>query len=1042
MKDRQMNSKSSGSVLMLLRWLSVFLMLLAGQTLWAQQRQVTGIVKDQTGEPIIGASVLEKGTTNGVITDLDGNFKLTVSNAVKAVLQISYVGYKTQEISVNGKTLLEVVLKEDTELLDEVVVVGYGAQKKESVVGAISQVSSKELLASPAANVSQAIAGKIPGVITTQTSGAPGQDDTKINIRGRATFAGDGSPLILVDGVERTFSQIAPDDIETISVLKDASATAVYGVRGANGVMLITTKRGRDQKPEVNLTANWQIQSPTRSDTYLDSYQSVVLLEEALKNDGLPSQFSANDIEMYRKSAAGELSGLDAMLYPNVDWYDEVLKKSAPAQRYNVSVRGGTKRMRYYASAELYDQKGLIKELSQDMYGNSSSPSYRRYAFRANMDLFLTKDLTFSVNFGTRFEERRGSNTSESSTFSQTFYEMNHTPGWLFPVSYEVQNGESTKTLYGGSSQYQSNIVAALAKGGYYRATNTINETNFVLDYKMDWLTKGLSAKGMVSFDYDSYYKKMFKADFATYELNNRDNYESMDAYNQFNSDGELAYSKDNSTTYKLYMEAQVNYARQFGKHDVTAMVLYNQNDYRYNSELAKRYQGLVGRVTYGYDDRYLAEFNAGYNGSENFLQGKRFGFFPAVSLGWRISNEEFMAGTAQWLNNLKIRASYGEVGNDIYTVNGTAQRFLYEEKWSQVSNAYYFGSSGKTGIYESQYPNLGVTWERAHKYNVGLEFGLWNGLLNGNVDVFYEKRNDILTSYLTRPQWVGVALAAGNLGETKNSGYEIELKHNNRINEDLSYNVGLTYSHARNEIISMDEPELKTAYRKREGNPISQYFGLIAEGFVTQADLDNPDFPVSTFGTVKVGDLKYKDANGDGFIDDRDESRIGYSDIPENTYALSLGVNYKGWGFSVMFQGVDHVSRYYDAEAMYAFVSGGKVKEHHLERWNPAQSEAYNLQHANYPLLHYDNYGDHNQRTNSFFLKNGSFVRLKNIELSYTLPENWSKVAGMSNCRLYVNANNLITWDHLNNLTDPESNGSNRYPIMKTVNFGVNIKF
>jgi TonB-linked SusC/RagA family outer membrane protein len=619
---------------------------------------------------------------------------------------------------------------------------------------------------------------------------------------------------------------------------------------------------------------------------------------------------------------------------------------------------------------------------------------------------------------------------------------MNHTPGWLFPVSYEVQNGESTKTLYGGSSQYQSNIVAALAKGGYYRATNTINETNFVLDYKMDWLTKGLSAKGMVSFDYDSYYKKMFKADFATYELNDRDNYESMDAYNQFNSDGELAYSKENSTTYKLYMEAQVNYARQFGKHDVTAMALYNQNDYRYNSELAKRYQGLVGRVTYGYDDRYLAEFNAGYNGSENFLQGKRFGFFPAVSLGWRISNEEFMAGTAQWLNNLKIRASYGEVGNDIYTVNGTAQRFLYEEKWSQVSNAYYFGSSGKTGIYESQYPNLGVTWERAHKYNVGLEFGLWNGLLNGNVDVFYEKRNDILTSYLTRPQWVGVALAAGNLGETKNSGYEIELKHNNRINEDLSYNVGLTYSHARNEIISMDEPELKTAYRKREGNPISQYFGLIAEGFVTQADLDNPDFPVSTFGTVKVGDLKYKDANGDGFIDDRDESRIGYSDIPENTYALSLGVNYKGWGFSVMFQGVDHVSRYYDAEAMYAFVSGGKVKEHHLERWNPAQSEAYNLQHANYPLLHYDNYGDHNQRTNSFFLKNGSFVRLKNIELSYTLPENWSKVAGMSNCRLYVNANNLITWDHLNNLTDPESNGSNRYPIMKTVNFGVNIKF
>ena len=1019
----------------------MLVLLMSGQLLFAQSRQVTGVVKDPAGETIIGASVLEKGTTNGTITDFDGNFSLNVSSD-KAVLVISYVGYKTQEISIAGKNSLIVTLPEDTETLEEVVVVGYGAQKKESVVGAISQVSSKELLSSPAANVSQAIAGKISGVITTQTSGAPGSDDTQINIRGRATFAGDGSPLILVDGVERSFSQIAPDDIESISVLKDASATAVYGVRGANGVMLITTKRGKEQKPEVNLTANWQIQSPTRKDTYLDSYQSVTLLEEALANDGLPSQFSANDIEMYRKSVAGQLNGLEAMLYPNVDWYDQVLKSSAPAQRYNVSVRGGTKRMRYYASGEFYDQKGLVKNLSQDMYGNSSSPSYRRYAFRANMDLFLTKDLTFSVNFGTRFEERRGSNTNESNNYSETFYELNHTPGWLFPVSYEVQNGESTRTLYGGSSQYQNNIVGRLAQGGYYRATNTINETNFIVDYKLGWLTEGLSAKGMVSFDYDSYYKRLFSADFATYELNDRDNYTQIDAYNRFNTDGEQAYSKATSTTYKLYMEAQLNYARSFGKHDVTAMVLYNQNDYRYNSELAKRYQGLVGRLTYGYDDRYLAEINAGYNGSENFIKGKRFGFFPAFSVGWRVSNEAFMEDTQNWLNNLKLRASYGQVGNDIYKVNGVDQRFLYEEKWSQINNDYYFGSAGTTGIFEAQYPNLFVTWERAHKYNFGIEFGLWNGLLNGNIDFFHEKRNNILTQYLSRPQWVGVALAAGNLGETKNSGYEIELKHANHIGNDFNYSVGLTYSHASNEIVSMDEPASKTDYRKREGHPINQYFGLVCDGFVTQADIEGGNLPVSTFGTVKAGDLKYRDMNKDGFIDERDETFIGYSDIPENTFALTLGANYKGWGFSVMFQGVDHVSRYYDAEAMFAFVGGGKVKEHHLDRWNPAVSEAENLARAKYPLLHYDSYGDHNQRGNSFFLKNGAFVRLKNIELSYTLPQNWIKVVGMSDCRLYVNANNLITWDHLDDLTDPESNGSNRYPIMKTVNFGVNIKF
>ena len=960
------------------------------------------------------------------------------------MLQISYIGYQTQEVKVAGKTTLDITLREDTEMLEEVVVVGYGAQKKESVIGAISQVTSKDLLSTPSANISQAISGKITGVITSQTSGAPGADDAQIYIRGRATFAGDAQPLVLVDGVERSFSQIAPDDIETISVLKDASATAVYGVRGANGVMLITTKRGKEQKPVVSLTANWQIQSPTRKDTYLDSYQSVMLLEEALANDGLPSQFSADNIEMYRRSVAGELSGIKAMRYPNVDWYDQVLSNTAPAQRYNVSVTGGTKRMRYYASGEFYDQKSIVKNLSNDQFGNTSSPGFRRYSFRANTDFFLTTDLTFSVNFGTRFEERRGPNTNDSDpNYSEIFYELNHTPGWLFPVSYSIPNGESTRTLYAGTSQYQNNIVARLTEAGYYKSTNVVNETNFIVDYKMDWLTEGLSVKGMLSFDYENLHRNNYTRNFATYELNDPANYESLTAYNKFNTDTELTHGSEFTSIYKLYMEAQVNYARKFGKHDVTAMALYMQNDYRSKADLAKRYQGLVGRVTYAWDDRYLAEFNAGYNGSENFMKGKRFGFFPAFSIGWRLSNEPFMQKYSDWLNNLKIRASYGQVGNDVYQVNGVQQRFLYEQKWSQITNDYYFGTTGQTGIYDAQYPNYGVTWERAHKYNVGIEFGFFNGMLTGNVDVFYEKRNDILTTYLTRPEWVGVVMAAANLGKTKNQGYEIELKHSNHIGSDFHYTVGFNFSHARNEILSMDEPSIKTDYRKREGHPINQYFGLICDGYVTQADLDSDNLPDSRFSSdVKVGDLKYRDMNQDGFIDDRDETFIGYSDIPENMYALNLSANYKNWGFSVMFQGVDHVSRYYDAEAMFAFINGGKVKEHHLERWNPAESEAYNLAHAKYPLLHYNDYGDHNQRQNSYFLKNGAFLRLKNIELSYTLPERWSHKVGMSDCRLYINANNLVTWDHLDGLTDPESNGSNRFPIMKTVNFGVNIKF
>jgi len=1041
MINKQIKNKASRSKSdLLLRLLPMVVLMLIGQNIMAQSVQVRGIVKETvTGETVAGANVVEKGTTNGTVTDIDGNFTLNVSNA-QAVLQFSFIGFRQQEIGLNGETFISVALQEDSQSIEEVVIVGYGAQKKESVVGAISQLTTKDILQSPAANVSQAIAGKISGVFTTQISGAPGSDDMQIFIRGRATFAGDAQPLVLVDGIERPFSQIAPDDIETISVLKDASATAVYGVRGANGVMLITTKRGKEQKPVVSLTANFQFQNPTRRETYLNSYQSVTLLEEALANDGQPSQFSAADVEMYLKSSAGKLSGLDAMLYPNVNWYDEVLKKTAPAQRYNISIRGGTKRMRYYASGEVYNQSSMVKNLSLDTYDNRTSPHFTRYAFRANTDLFLTKDLTFSVNFGTRFEERSGPNTSESNTFSEIFYEMNHSPGWIYPVSYEVRNGEETKTLYGGSSQYQNNIVARLSKGGYYREVKTINETNFIMDYKMGWLTEGLSAKGMVSFDYDNYHRNWFTAGFATYELNDRANYTMIDAYNQFNRNTELSHSYSFGAVYKLYMEAQVNYARKFGVHDVTAMMLYMQNDYRDRAELAQRYQGVVGRITYGYDNRYLAEFNAGYNGSENFMKGKRFGFFPSISLGWIISNEGFMDNTKQLLHNLKVRVSYGQIGNDEYRVGGAKQRFLYVEKWLQLSNAYRFGTTGFTGIYETQYPNFDVTWERATKYNVGLDFGFLRKL-NGSFDYFYEKRNDILTEYLDRPQWVGVVMAAGNLGKSKNSGVELELKYNDHIG-DFHYNAGFIFTHAKNEILNMDEPSLKTDYLKREGHPIHQYFGLISDGFVTQSDIDGGKLPVSTFGDVKVGDLKYRDMNKDGFIDERDETFIGYSDIPENMFSLTLGCSYKNWAFNVMFQGVNHVSRYYDAEAQFAFIDGGKVKKHHQKRWNPAESEAYNLANAKYPLLHYAGQGNHNQRENSFFLQDGAFLRLKNIELSYTLPENWSGKAGMSECRLYVNANNLITWDKLDGLTDPESNGSNRYPIMKTVNFGVNIKF
>lgn len=1004
----------------------------------AQTLPVHGVVRDAKGTGIPGATIMEKGTSNGISTDNEGHFKLNVKPG--ATLVVTAMGFTGKEIPVNGQTTFTVALSDKNEELNEVVVVGYGVQKKESVVGAIATLNSKELLKSSSPNISQAIAGKLPGVFTAQASGAPGSDDASIYIRGQASFAGTNQPLVLVDGVERKFTQIAPDDIESMSVLKDASATAVYGVRGANGVILITTKRGVEQKPVVSLTLSTQVQSPTRKDKYLNAYESVKLLNEALTNDGLTAQYSDADLDMYKKSVAGQLTSSEAQLYPNVDWYSQVLNKTAPAQRYNVNIQGGTKRLKYFTSLEYYDQNGLYKDLTNSSsYTQSSNAAFKRYGFRANLDFALTSTTNLGVNFGTRFEERNGPNVTENATtkYNEIFYELNHTPGWLFPVQYD--NG-----YYGGNSQHQNNIVAKLAKGGFYRDNNTINETNFTLNQKLDFITKGLSFKGMASFDYETYYDRRFGAGFATYELIDRTNPDLTDSYTRYNEDEELTYSGNTQTaTMKLYMEYGLNYSRSFNKHALTGLVLYNQNDYRYQADLARRYQGVVGRVTYAYDNRFMGEFNAGYNGSENFRKYHRFGFFPSASVGWMVSNESWLKDQNKWLDHLKVRASYGEVGNDKYTVNGTDIRFLYVESWSWYSNVYYTGDGNyHTGIYEGEYPNKQVTWERAKKYNLGFESGFYKDLFSVDVDLFTEHRQNILTNYLSVPQYYGVDIAAGNLGRTENKGFEISIKHHNRIGQ-FDYTAGFNFTHAKNKILAMDEPSGKPAYRRNTGYSIGQFYGLVSEGFITQADIDNKKLPTSTFTTeVKPGDLKYKDMNGDGYIDDNDVTQIGYSSVPENTFSASVGLNYKGWSFNMMFQGVGRVSRYYDEEALFAFVDGGKVREEHLQRWDPAQSEAYNLAHAKYPLLHYDDKGNHNQRESTFFLKSGRFVRLKNVELGYTLPRALTQRWYMSDCRFYVNANNLFTWDDLNGLVDPESTISNAYPIMKSVNVGVNVKF
>ena len=1002
----------------------------------AQTITVTGIVTDaETNEPLIGASVMIPGTTNGTATDVNGKYTITVPGS-NVQLEYSYIGYVSSIETVGSRTTINVALKEDLLSLEEVVVVGYGTQKKESVIGAISTLGGNDLSSAPASNLTQAISGKAAGLIAIQSSGLPGEDTAELYVRGRASFASDGQPLVLVDGVERSFADIPVDDVAQISILKDASATAVYGVRGANGVILVTTKRGESGSAQVSLTTNFSLQTPTRLNTYLNSYEAVTLLEEALRNDGLPSQYSASDIAKFKQASEGKLTGDDFYRYPNVDWYNEALKKTAPTQQYNVNISGGTTRMKYFASLGYMDQGGLYKNFESYDYGQSSQVRYQRYSFRANLDFTFTKQFTAQINFGTRFEDRKGPNINDQQGGrgrSGVFYELNRTPTWIFPVKYPGD-------LWGGSAYAQNNIIALLSQGGFRSQSSNVNETSVVLRYDLDALVKGLSARAMGSFDYFTSYTRGFTSTFATYELVDRSgNLEDISNYRQYGTNAPLEYGGNTqSTNFRAYLEVGLNWQRTFKKiHDWTAMVLYNESSARTQAEVPTRYQGLVGRATYNYDRRYFSEVNFGYNGSENFAKGKRFGFFPSFSLGWMLSSEEFLKST-EWLDMLRLRATYGEVGNDRYQGN----RFLYIPSWIQTSDpTYTFGNSTSVyGVYEGMFPNMDVSWERSRKYNLALESAVLNSSLSGSIDLFYENRSGILTNYMTIPNWVAVSTAPANLGKTTNKGIEVELKYRKRLGK-VNFNTGISYAFAKNNIVSRDEPAGMPDYRKQEGQSIGQYYGLVSEGFFT-SEAEIASAPRQTFGPVKIGDLKYRDMNSDGIIDERDVTFIGHTNMPTTSVSLNLGAEYKGVSVSTMLTGVTEVSRYYDAEMMFAFVDGGKARSRHLDRWQPSQSVEWNVANAKYPLLHYGAFGNNNQRLNSYFVQDGSYIRLRNVEVAYQIPRAICQKLGISNLRIFVNGTNLLTWDKLNGLTDPESRNSNSYPIMKVFNLGLNIRF
>ncbi len=997
------------------------------------QIQVSGIVMDQTGEFLIGATVQEIGNSNnGTITDFNGKYAIKVSKK-DAQIKVSFMGYEDQIVNVQGKTELNVILKTSTQTIEEVVVVGYGTQKKASITGAITSVNQKVLKQTPVANISNALVGRVTGLTAIQSSGEPGYDAATIFVRGKATFTGSTTPLVLVDGVERSFGDIDANEIESVSILKDASATAVYGVRGANGVVLVTTKRGEVGAPKVSLNYSYGIQTPTRLTEYCDSYDVLTLYEEGLSNDKKSSQYTPETIAKYRDRTNPTYQ----YLYPNVDWTDELLKKATGQMQANVNVTGGGSLFRYFVSVGYLSQDGIYKY--SDMSEYNTNAKMERYNFRTNIDVDIRKDVKLMLNLGGIIQDQNYPGTSA--------YNLFYAIKTRLPYYYPMTNPDGSIAEYANA---EGNPYAMLTKSGYAANKNTtLNATAGVTWDMSKLVASGLSASIRLSFDADNYRNVTRSRGYNAYKYSIAETETDLSkgTYANVRTGSEvLGYSVSaNGTRYAL-LEAMLNYDHSFGKHNLTGLLMYNQSSKLLDATdaikgLPFRKQGIVGRITYNYAGKYFGEFNMGYNGSENFMKGHRMGFFPAISLSYVLSEENFIK-EIQAIDLLKLRFSYGLVGNDD---NGS--RFLYQSQWTTGWKGYSFGPTGNglnlsgAGVYSTG--NENVTWEKAKKLNIGLDVDFWKSLFHLSVDLFHEKRTDILCSPGTIPSTSGVkTLPSINAGIVTNKGFEIELEH--RLNfRDWGYSVKGNFSYATNKIITADEPD-KTdkPWQRRAGTHIDEMYGYVAEGlFQNWDEINDPHIAKTTASNLQPGDIRYKDINGDGVINDDDRGYLGKNSTPDKIVGLSLSANWKNIDFSILFQGAIGGHTWFTGSAIWPFESKASVSKDVLNNyWSSANTDEQN-KNVFYPRLSSD-HSDNNFTNSTYWIKSSDYLRLKNIEIGYRLPKSATKHLGIEDIRFYANGVNLITWDYLK-IFDPEApGGAINYPQMAVFNFGIHVSF
>ena len=1020
---------------------------------------IKGRVTDETlKEGVPGANVTVKGTSIGTITDFDGNFTI-VAPSKKSVLNISFIGYVTQEIVVGDRTIINVSLKEDAQNLGEVeiVAIAYGNQDKRMLTSAVSSIDNKELIKSPATSITNLLAGALPGVSSVQTTGQPGKDAAAIYVRGVGSLNDSQSkPLVLVDGIEREFSQIDPNEIESISVLKDASSTAVFGVRGANGVVLITTRRGKAGKTQISASTKLGLQQPISLVEQTGSYEFARFWNMKQEMDHVTNPklyFTPEQVEAYR-------TGSDPIMYPSMDWKKYIFNNIYLQSQNNLNISGGSDNVRYFISVGYTYQNGLLKELPGQMYDNNYR--YNRYNYRANIDANLTKTTSMKLGVGGvlgKIQEPRSvvSGTGEDQNpwvIAQIWSHPFAGPGFI--------NGVRTlipKDMVPLGEVMRDGMFVFYGQG-YNQTYDTTLNLDLDITQKLDFITPGLSVSVKGAYDnkfklekvrtggaieaQTVYYKSYFDTN-GTMSQTDPD-YDKSLIYVPSGSDTPLTYSESSGRGQNWYLEGRINYDRTFGDHRISGLFLYNQSRNYYPDSytyLPRNYVGLVGRATYAYQSKYLLDVNVGYNGSENFAPGKRYGFFPAASLGWVISEEKFMK-QVDFISFLKLRASYGLVGNDILN---EYKRFLYlPDSYSASSGGYYWGVNtpqAYPGASELILGNPDVTWEKAAKQNYGLDMNLLDQRLNFSLDVFFEKRKDILIQQNTVPGFVAADLPAVNLGKVNNKGYEISLGWNDKIGSKFRYWLKGNVSFSRNEIVYKDEIPQNEPYMYETGRSIGLNYGYVFDRFFEAKDFNEDGSTITGIptqsGTFKPGDILFKDLNNDGVIDGDDKTYFGYGENPEYIFGLNAGFEYKGFDFSMNWTGATNVSRRLEEDFTRPFNTGDAplMKWMVEERWTEEKGQS-----AQFPRFTQTN-RMHNSQMSDFWVRDASYLRLKNLEIGYTLNTDVLKKVGIQKLRVFANGYNLLTFDHLG-FIDPESkiSNKNKYPNTRIYNFGVNVNF